>query len=779
MFNTGLVSTAVISLFMLAIILGFLFGWIRGFSKSLIRFFMVLGMAVLAFFVVPALTKTILEADISKWNININGIQVLNLKDFIGELLRKIPVVEDLVHASPTLEAFIKFLPFMIGNVLLFLVFFFLFKYISLIIYWIIAGIFFNKKKMEGKDKHKFIGAVIGAVQGILIACVCFVPVFGIIDTAEPVLQAAIAENAAAEEDTAETETAETVMPEVYYAEIEGEDESAESKEMVEKMEKAATEVEKYTSAFDNTWIIKVLNSLGVRKLSVNMFDKLTTITSDNVTYSLRNQVKAVANVVPQAKAILESGLDMEDNVCLEKIRKAVNVMFDDEVFGNIIREIVPEAADKWSLNEKFCGISKPNFSNTAVDTLFESMLVKIVADKGENAKNDVNVSIDLLEICNDADLIKSVKDGDDIMTVFSSKKDLMANLIDKALESNTLKNVMPELVNFGLDVIYKALGEENEAKVTINASDIHWDPSDTDTVGEKARIKNIFTNLITIYSDVKDTENPLDKLDFGLLGQTFDYLRASQLFGAGEKNGVAITSVSKDLVETLFNSDLLNLEENDSNNTTVKSFKDKILDIWDQDNSLEDTFIALGDAYKMSQSLQDINNLEISDLKDIVKTLVTNDSLSEFVKDETTLVGIGLDEDMAKVVSETLDKVLTADLDEEALTNEIDAIAEVYNVANKVLNPEVDEVSTEIIPVVIETDDANTLVDSIANSEVILGLITDTESTTYTDLGIAEKLATESKEAIKEALDTNEKLNTEDYADQLAALKALFGIQD
>lgn len=766
--NISLVSTAVISLFMLAIILGFVFGWIRGFSKSLIRFFMVLGMAVLAFFVVPSITNFILKFDISSWNINIGGVQVITLQELIEDLLRKIPVVEDLIHASPTLEAFITFLPVMVANVALFILFFFIFKWFSMIIYWIIAGIFFNKKKMQNKDKHKFIGAVIGAVQGILIACICMIPVFGIIETAQPVIQVAIQENQ-------EAEAAETVAPEVYYAEAE-----TENNKMIERVEKLATEVDKYTDAFNKTWMIKVLNSLGIKKLSVSMFDNLTTIKSRGVTYSIRSEVDSVAHAYPQVKAILNSGFDMEDNACLDKIKTAANILFDDEVFGTIIKEVVPYAAEKWYDGEKFCNISKPNINNVAVAKLFDAMLLKTSTDEGENVKNDVNVSIDILKICNNADLIRTLKDGGDMMDVFAAdeNKNLIADIIAKALESNTLKAVMPEIVNTGLNVIYKALGDNTPAEVTIQAQDIVWEASATD-IGEKARTQKIFTNLVNIYVDidkaVDDGKQPVEGFNFELMGETFDLLRDSTILKTGKKGETELTSVSKDLIKSLFESDKLG-----SDATMLNGFKDKLLEVWDDPNvSLKETFKALGEALEVAKSLEDLEHLDLDNLGDIIETLAGNDTLkdvvNEIISDTSTLEGMGLQPEVAAVVSDTLSNVINRDYEEGELKKEIDALVEVYDVASQVLSAGDGE------KVDLTQEDANRLVDSIASSTVIVDLITNSTDDTYTGLGIDETLSNETKDLIESALDANQELPEEAEnklsEEQLAALKALFGI--
>ena len=105
--SASLVSSMVVSLFLIFAILGFVLGWFRGLNKSLIRFIMVLAVGVLAFFVVPEITKAVLEMDVSKFNLVVGDVQVLTLQDLVTDLLRQIPIVEDIIEASPTFESII------------------------------------------------------------------------------------------------------------------------------------------------------------------------------------------------------------------------------------------------------------------------------------------------------------------------------------------------------------------------------------------------------------------------------------------------------------------------------------------------------------------------------------------------------------------------------------------------------------------------------------------------------------------------------------------------
>ena len=149
------ISATIASVALACLILGFVFGWVRGYQKSLTRFIMVLVVAVIAFFVAPALTNSVLMFNLTKYNVTVGSKTVSNVKELIIEYISQIDKVRELMQSSPTMKEFVTALPAMLVNVVLFTVVFFILKYISMIIYWIIAGVCFNKKKLEGKNKIK------------------------------------------------------------------------------------------------------------------------------------------------------------------------------------------------------------------------------------------------------------------------------------------------------------------------------------------------------------------------------------------------------------------------------------------------------------------------------------------------------------------------------------------------------------------------------------------------------------------------------------------------
>lgn len=742
--SISLIPTIIISMFLAFAIFGFVVGWIRGFSKALMRFIMVLIVSVIVFFVVPPITKALLTLDISNFNIIIGEVHVITVQDLITDLLRNIPIVEDLIEASPTLESVIELMPQLILNVILFIVAFFVFKWISMIFYWIFGAIFFSKKKMAGKDKHNFIGAVIGAIQGILVVIVFLVPFYGVVETIKPFI------NVATQEQQVEGEV-QTFNPEVYYAD-------AQEGESEDKLAEVAKEVKKYTDAFDNNWVSKVFKFTGVRKLTVAMFDNLTTVENKTLKFNLRQEVKNLAEAYPYIANIQENGLDIEDNECIKDIQDMLDGLYESPVMSGIVKEIVPEVADRWYKGLTFCEISKPELEDPAMQKLFDLVLLNLSTSSGDTVKNDVDTSLELVMLVNDATLLKTLTDGGDIMDVLRKpeNEDLISRIIGKALESDTLKAVLPEVFNVAMNSVYDALGIDADTidDITISSGDVNWDT-------ETPLLQTIFNNVFNIYDQIDEGksqgDDALESLDFSLLGETFDSLRDSQLLGES----------SLEIMKALLSSEEIVGEGNETLNTFIIELEE----IWDdKDTSLKDTFVSLGKALKLAKTMQSTpEDFNTDDLADVLTDLATNEATKEIVKEvikEETLKDLGLDDKTAGLVNETISSVL--ELPEEELEQEIEAVKEVFNVANKVLN--VDTTENPEAKAEVSTEESAALVEALAGSTTILDEITK-EDSAVKDLDIAGSLSEESKTNISAEI---EKVQDEEIKNKL---KELFGI--
>lgn len=771
--NAGLIPTAVISLFLVCIILGFLFGWFRGFSKSLVRFIIVLAVTVLAFFVVPSITTAVLKMDISKLNINIGGVSAVTLGDLIIDLIEQVPIVQDLIESSPTLASVITLVPQMLANVVLFIAFFFIFKWFSMIIYWIIAGIFFSKKKMGDKDRHKFVGAVIGTVQGLLVAIVLMVPVFGVVETSRPMVEAIRAEQAA---ESSSESTEESASGFIYTVNEEGSGETQEGSGETSEEEKnnkntkqtvydVTDETGKYVDAFDKVWIVKVMKALKIQDLSVTMFDNLTTVKDRDLEVSLRNEIKVVASAYPGLSGLIYGDADIENAETYDNVKESFDKLYASPVLSGVVSELVPKAATRWSdtslaeEDRKFCGIAKPDFGDAATNRVFDALLLNLASQNdSEELKKDIDTSIDVMKLCCTSGIVTAVKHNGDLMEVLlkDTNENLVSNIIDLALNSSTLKECLPDIINLAMSKVYTALNITDAPEINGKLTVEEWQT-------EKLVLQNVFNNVLRLYDGInkgtKEGKNALDCLDFAALGRAFDGLRSSKLLSEG-----SLTIMTK-----LMDSDFVV----GADVTIMASFKEKMTAVWnDPTVKMEDTFVAVQNALVLAKDLKNAEaEITPDNIGEIINGLKDNETLkgtvNEILNNEETMKNLGLDETTAGVVKETISSVINHEYNAEAgedIQKDIDAISEVYNVANKVMSSETE--------VTLEKTDTDKLVESIANSTVIKENLTKADS----KVGNLDftKLDEGTKTNLKESIsDTNNNLTEEERN----ALLALFGV--
>lgn len=730
--NAGLIPTAIVSLFLVCIILGFVFGWFRGFSKSLVRFIIVLAVTVLAFFVVPSITTAVLKMDISKLNINIGGVSAVTLGDLIIDLIEQVPIVQDLIESSPTLASVITLVPQMLANVVLFIAFFFIFKWFSMIIYWIIAGIFFSKKKMGDKDRHKFVGAVIGTVQGFLVAIVLMVPIFGVVETSRPMVEAIRAEQttASTSESTGESASGFTyAVNEEGSSETPGGEGSSETpggegsggtseeeknnKDIKQTVYDVTDETGKYVDAFDKVWIVKVMKALKIQDLSVSMFDNLTTVKDRDLEVSLRNEVKVVASAYPGLSGLIYGDADIENAETYDNVKESFDKLYASPVLSGVVSELVPKAATRWSdtslaeEDRKFCGIAKPDFGDAATNRVFDALLLNLATQEdSEELKKDIDTSIDVMKLCCTSGVVTAVRHNGDLMEVLlkDTNKNLVSNIIDLSLNSSTLKECLPDIINLAMSKVYTALNITDAPEIHGNLTVEEWQT-------EKLVLQNVFNNVLRLYDGInkgtKEGKNALDCLDFAALGRAFDGLRSSKLLSEG----------SLSIMTKLMDSDFVV----GADVTIMASFKEKMTAVWnDPTVKMEDTFVAVQNALVLAKDLKNAETeITPDNIGEIINGLKDNETLkgtvNEILNNEETMKKLGLDETTAGVVKETISSVINHEYSAEAgedIQKDINAISEVYNVANKVMSSQTE--------VTLEKTDTDKLVESIANSTVI-----------------------------------------------------------
>ena len=158
-------SIVLLCLFLLFVVIGALFGFLRGMNRSLIRLGAFFAAAVLTFFVSGLVTNALNEAVV---------IEGQTLGQMLLDSIMSNEVAARIFNASPLLQEAVLVLPAFAAAIVVFPVVFILLNFISWIVYCIIPKPIFKRKKLAGMG--------IGAVTGVLIFGMLFAPLFAVLN---------------------------------------------------------------------------------------------------------------------------------------------------------------------------------------------------------------------------------------------------------------------------------------------------------------------------------------------------------------------------------------------------------------------------------------------------------------------------------------------------------------------------------------------------------------------------------------------------------------------
>lgn len=395
--NADIITTCVIAVFLVILLAGFLFGLARGFNKSLIRILMVVATLVIAFFITPSVTKAVMQADISNMNVTIGGETATSVGDIIVSLLDQIPEISD-IAGTDAYANIINVLPQMIINVILFLVMFLALRLVSMIIYWIIAGICFSKKKTEGKDKHRLLGSLVGTVQNFIIFLAIMVPIVGTVNILGDI--ETITTNTTQAE-TTQASTALTTADESQTTEAgdAGDDSAQDGEEAGDDNQISPYQtIKDVREAYNNSWVAKFMHAVKLDNACMYVFDELSTVEVKNgdqiEKYNLRIEANNFSYIIIDFQELQALGeLDFSNPETITALNDLIDSCYKSNLTANLIDEAIPIATAKWINDETFCGFSRPKVDG--YDDIITDLLTQLGSsqDIQEALKNTVKLA--------------------------------------------------------------------------------------------------------------------------------------------------------------------------------------------------------------------------------------------------------------------------------------------------------------------------------------------------------------------------------------------------
>ena len=300
----SIVSLVVNILFVLMLGLGFLFGFKRGVKRSGLRIGLFLVFVIIGAVVSPYITEAILGIKITAPN----GMRETIFK-YLESLIRQNPDISNMLTYNASLSSALQQTIIIVCNFATFIAVALIMAFLSWILFLILAKYVIRDKKRKEtieeikknttntydltpkpEKKYRICGSLIGLLQGFVFALIIFIPISGIMATAQSVL------------DTA-TETAATTTV-VTTAISESEDNSGDNTE--ENAEKLPATL--------GDWVIKNVpqeyldiipkyrkSAIGaiasIGDLDKACFDAITTIQVRGQKFTLREEIANACNL--------------------------------------------------------------------------------------------------------------------------------------------------------------------------------------------------------------------------------------------------------------------------------------------------------------------------------------------------------------------------------------------------------------------------------------------------------------------------------------------------
>lgn len=534
--SATLIGWIITLLVLFILVYSVLMGVKRGLGKSLFRLIWLLVFAVILFFVTPPIANALNTIDISMLNIDIYG-EVRTIGDIGLNLVNALAETNEVFANSETLISIATALPAMIISIPLYVLLFFVTKWLLWPIWAIISSQIFDKQKRAQKKfkkeqkmlakqngseqvetpempieltvkkkKNRLGGAVIGLVIGLVISIVTFMPFIGINGIYQNIANIKVTN-----EDGTQVSLIENQINDPNVTE--------------------------YLSLFENSVASKMLTYTGVGFVSNAMFGYLTTTSVDNQKISLSSEVSTLAKAYDNINTLMNIGegeltkqkLDKSLTAAKELLNKVkestlVNVLGDD---------ILPLLINNYIEQEDLYIVDGGDIDALIVSS-YKSYAKKF---NTQDLENQLENLVDVLVALNNSNLIIPIANGtvntlDGILNLVgenvTTPNNFTNTIVNKIYEISLFSNKYPELLESAVESIFKAIDDP----------DLQYSNNIIEREPLKESLRTILSNFISFarcYSKAENMDFGNDTMEaFKSLGNTIDTLKTNIL---GENN--------------------------------------------------------------------------------------------------------------------------------------------------------------------------------------------------------------------------------------------------
>lgn len=547
-FNWTLFITLMSYLLFFFIIIGaVLAGLKRGLVRSSIRLGTLIVFIIVAGLLTAPIAKALMGIDVSFLGVEYNGAVANNLSDVVKSLLFNINGVETAANASPALMQLIENIPYVVISLIVFAILTWIFRLIGFIVYYIIQRYALRssriekqikkQQKLEKKAKKRgevvatqsqtvlkkpkrarLLGAVVGLVQGIVLAFVLFLPISSVCGIVGDLTTTSNEIVVSAEESTAKSENLNQKSGDLirYYV---GDD------------------VLQYFDSYNNTFVAKFVAMGG---LNNDVFDELTKISVENKDVKIRQEIFSITGTYDEMMDIFNFGKESDGwkDIDFDKINASVDKLLETNLMSSLVPELMPYALENYLYNsEMFKEIAGYEITQQELD-----VLMQYYSENGfiSSLKSDLVEVFKIMKSVFSSGLFDEIYGknltGQMLKEYLTKDENSILNTVLDGIYSSKLVKVLGTTgLNFGMDKINTML--ELEKPLKNFRGEVFKDE-------EKTGIRDVLLAILDCY-DMLDKASSTDIKDMSLeqVNQVADLLTALQTntFKTYDENGQLI----------------------------------------------------------------------------------------------------------------------------------------------------------------------------------------------------------------------------------------------
>ena len=545
-FNWTLFITIMTYVLFFLIVLGAIGkGMKRGGLRASIRLVILVGFTIVAGLVSMPIAKALMGIDLSSLGVAYGDGIAQNLTEIIKGLLFEVEEIRLAASASPALMALIESLPLMVLSLVVFLLATWIFRGIGYIVYVIIekclrSSRIERKAKKQAKEaararkngaiitsqnqnvlqvpkRNKWMGALVGLVQGIVLAFILFFPVSSVCGIFNDVMGTAqVSSGVVAEANT----------------------EDSANTEMVEGVDV----IRPYFDSYNNTFVAKFVSMGGFDDI---VFDEITKVEIQGETVKIRHDLMELIDSLTKTEVEEWKSFD------LDRVHTVVDKTLDAKLISLLVPELVPHIWETYLQGtELFADIPAGDVLEAEISALLGGYEGKFI----ESLKTDLDTAFDVVGSVLTSGLVDDLVDkklpDEKLVEYLQLNNNALTNeIIDGVYKSGVMKVGGVFIGNYLVETINKELELETPVK--------YFDSSIL-TEEEKDEFADVIYAVIEFYPTLGD----IDNFDISTMPDN-QIIETSKLLTALQNNAFKYYNEDGELVDrentVVLNKDVIN----------------------------------------------------------------------------------------------------------------------------------------------------------------------------------------------------------------------------